>query len=159
MKHLIFGLIATVFFGLGTNEVSAQKWIKYLVGVDIKVEFGQNKVINGQRFDCIDGGICKVTVGRIAATSTTNNLPKDYAFFAIDENGFIYLCAHKSFEREEFKKPFTITDGVNIDNESLNKLNIEIRKVNNNSIMFNGVSKGKTLTPIYEGDFVYLKLN
>ena len=152
-------MIATVFFGLGTNEVSAQKWIKYLVGVELKIEYGQNKVINGQRFECIDGGICNISLGRYATTATTNNLPKDYAFFAIDENGYIYLCAHKSLDREEFKNPFVITDGVNIDNESINKLNIEIRKVNNNSVLFNSIPKGKTLTPISDGDFVYLKLN
>jgi hypothetical protein len=150
-------------FNTAESKVTENKkpWYLALVTMDIDVQFGQNKVINGVRHECIDGGICRIRVGRQAPPVKTDlsDVKIDKPFLAVDEDGFVYIIANEKFTRDEMIKSFTLENEVEIDAETIFTLNKIAKTANPNAKNFNGISKGTKLTPYNEDGFNKLKLN
>lgn len=126
--------------GVEISEEKPERWIKLLaqvVGASIGVEikFGQNKVINGQRFECIDGGTCSIKVNRMAPPRNLKDLDKNESYLIKDENGQLALIVPNSTAkaRSEFdlKKGIFVSENGYTLNEILDlddKMKIDFNK-------------------------------
>lgn len=126
---------------------------------DIDISFGQNTVINGVVYKCINSGLCYIRVNRTANASSTDLLPKDKVFFIVDDSGSLLIGAHTSYNQKEFNEKTTLISEPTFDESTLKFINSELLKVNPRSKYFAGISKGTVLSPFTDGEFNFIKLN
>jgi hypothetical protein len=132
MKNLFLGLVATVMFSFNgySSEVGLQtsiknldteiinangEWKKALLAalassVGIEIQFGQNTVINGVRYSCINGGTCYIKVNRTSGPINIKDLETNSTYLVKDSKGTIALIIPNSVARS--RQEFDMTKGV-----------------------------------------------
>lgn len=169
MKKLLFGLIATVMFGFvgnatesPMNEIGKKPWYLALLSIEVDIQFGQNKVINGVRYSCVDGGICRVRAGRTANWTRTDlsDVKDSSPILAVnEEDGGLYIIASVDNKRKEFLGSFVLESDTEFDEETLTIINNKLKEVNPRSTPFKGLTKGTVLKPFTEDGFNKIRLN
>lgn len=149
MKKVIFGLIATVFMSVNANA----QWTRVITILTslppIEIETGTKSFVNNQVV-CLGGGICSIKIG-VKSQSQTR--------LGLNNEGNLFLVINEKDIHESLKKDFVLKEDVTIDNESLQRINEEIRNTNPQALYFEGLKKGYTLRPLYEEGKYYFKLN
>mgnify|MGYP003604270233 CR=1 FL=1 len=158
MKKLLFSLVAIAFLSLNAN---AQKKPKKLTSFwpDIEIKFGQNTVLNGIVYPCLNSGLCSITVNKNAISGTTKDFPTKVSFLALDIEGNLFVVAHSSFDRVEFNERIEMLSETNLDVKTLEIINKEIISINPNAPKFTGVKKGTVLIPTNDNNFNFISLN
>ena len=116
MKKLLFSLLAVIMLSVTINanvipnkfdtinngiSENPQNWIRLLALIasidfpDIDYQKGTNKVIDGKRYECIDGGVCRIRTGGSKKNNVEIKKLNNSNHIIIDENGVIAILINK----------------------------------------------------------------
>lgn len=169
MKKLFSLLVMAILF----HSSSDAKLLKYLLGIDIDLQMGQNKVIEGKRYECIEDGFCRLRISGVEQNGSGDPLKWESVEasslaaltvprIVIDqEDGGLYVALSSSYasNRPEFSGSYTTTSVTEISPELIMSINEKIREVNSNANLFQGISEGKLINVIEQDGVKFVKLN
>ena len=89
----------------------------WLLLIKVNVDVGLNKVIDGQRYECIDWGVCHVTIGRKPTPVKEPN--HDDSYIGYDKEGKKILILGKEFMEEFTKKKIDKKSGFGFDPKTM----------------------------------------
>ncbi len=134
-----------------------------ILGISIQVEFGHNDVVDGQRYECIRRGICKIRVEvKKSATWTPIKLDeiniKEPKISISPKNGKVYLLLPKDHDEIERILPeYTIKSKTFIEPYLIKKVNEELKRLELKP--FKQPREGTKVKPILYNDIVLVPLN